>query len=163
MRVINNVTLICLDCNTYGAAVSALQKSMAQCEFERVVFLTDIPITLPGIEVVQVPTIKSKQEYSRFIIKELYKYFDTDYVLICQHDGYVLHGYCWDDAFYDYDYIGAPWIYEHGRNVGNGGFSLRSRRLQGILGTDEFSGSHTRLKKEMRQISLLLLFKFKNR
>jgi len=137
MRVINNVTLICLDCSNYGAAAAALKKSMTECEFEKVVFLTDIPISLPGIEVIQVPTIKSKKEYSKFIVKELYKYFNTDYVLVCQHDGFVLHSEVWDDDFYNYDYIGAPWIYEHGRNVGNGGFSLRSRRLQGILGTDE--------------------------
>jgi hypothetical protein len=46
---------------------------------------------------------------------------------VVQHDGYVLNGGAWTDDFLKYDYIGAPW---GGVNlVGNGGFSLRSRRL----------------------------------
>lgn len=36
----------------------------------------------------------------------------------------------WDPTFLDYDYIGAPWPhFPEGMRVGNGGFSLRSRRL----------------------------------
>jgi ADP-heptose:LPS heptosyltransferase len=37
-----------------------------------------------------------------------------------------------------YDYIGSPWLYTDGKNVGNGGFSLRSRLLQIFLANDEF-------------------------
>ena len=50
----------------------------------------------------------------------------------------------WSDEFYEYDYIGAPWPKEviiEGMplhfNVGNGGFSLRSKRLQEFLKNDE--------------------------
>jgi hypothetical protein len=57
-------------------------------------------------------------------------------VLIIQSDGYVLDGSAWNDEFLAYDYIGAPWLYKDHRNVGNGGFSLRSRRLQNILALD---------------------------
>jgi hypothetical protein len=38
----------------------------------------------------------------------------------------------------DYDYIGAPWLYSDGKNVGNGGFSIRSKKLQDILAADDF-------------------------
>lgn len=131
-----NVTLVCIDCAYHGASVSAIKKSMEQASFGRAVFITNIDIKIDGVETVLIPAIKTKQEYSHFCIKELYKYFDTDHVLVIQHDGYVLNGDCWKDEFYEYDYIGAPWIYEHNRNIGNGGFSLRSKRLCHILSAD---------------------------
>jgi len=56
----------------------------------------------------------------------------TPFVLVFQWDGFVLDPGAWTDAFLDYDYIGAPWEEASappGRRVGNGGFSLRSRRL----------------------------------
>ena len=84
------------------------------------------------------PTIRSKEEYSHFMIKELYKYFDTDFVLVIQADGYVLNGKSWLPEFLHYDYIGAPWTYPDGKNVGNGGFSIRSKKLQSALTLDDF-------------------------
>lgn len=134
MIQLKDVTLIAADCYNYGGAVNALQKSMQQCSFAKVKFLTDIPIKVDGIEVVQIPRIDSKEEYSRFMIKELHKYFNTKFVLVVQHDGYVINGDAWTDEFLEYDYIGAAWLYVDGRNVGNGGFSLRSWKLQTILG-----------------------------
>ncbi len=71
----------------------------------------------------------SKEAYSKFILKELYKYIHTKYVLIVQHDGFVRNPEAWTNEFLDYDYIGATWWYKDGKNVGNGGFSLRSKKL----------------------------------
>lgn len=137
MVKLSNVTLCAIDCYNYGKAVNSLQKSMKQCIFSKVIFLTDIDIFIDGIVVIKIPTIKNKSEYSTFVIKELYKYFDTDYILITQHDSWVLDGKQWKDYFLNYDYIGASWLYENNRNVGNGGFSLRSKKLQKILGKDD--------------------------
>ena len=135
---LDKVTLICVDCHNYGGAVAAIRKSMLQCDFAAVKFLTDKEFDFEGIEVINIPPIRSKEEYSRFLIKELYKYLDTEFCLVIQHDGYVLNGKSWQDKFYEYDYIGAPWLYSDGKNVGNGGFSLRSRLLQIFLANDEF-------------------------
>lgn len=82
------------------------------------------------------PDIRSKEEYSRFIIKEAYKLVKTEHCLIFQHDGYVNNWRAWDNDWLQYDYIGAPWHYVDGMAVGNGGFSLRSRRLMEIVATD---------------------------
>jgi hypothetical protein len=73
-------------------------------------------------------------DYSDFCLYSISKHFDTDYVLIFQDDGFVLNHHLWDDEFFNYDYIGAPWPYSLKWNstdyrVGNGGFSLRSRAL----------------------------------
>lgn len=136
MQHLSKVTLIAIDCYNYGGAVASLKKSMEQCKFASVKFLTDIEIEIDDVEVIQIPTISSKEEYSHFCIKELDKYFDTEFVLLTQHDAWVLDGDAWDDDFYNYDYIGAPWLYVDGRNIGNGGFSLRSKKLQNILSKD---------------------------
>ena len=135
---LNNVTLICVDCSRHAEALAAIRKSMAECDFAAVKFLTDRQLHFEGVEVVLIQSIRSKEEYSEFIIKELNKYFDTDFVLLVQHDGYVLNGKSWLPEFLNYDYIGAPWLYSDGKNVGNGGFSLRSKKLQDILAADDF-------------------------
>jgi len=137
MIYIPELTIVAIDCYNYGKAVAALQKCNLQVRAARTVLLTDIDIMLEGIEVIQIPTISSKEEYSQFCIKELYKYFDTSHCLVVQWDGYILDSSVWDENWLQYDYIGAPWLYVDGRNVGNGGFSLRSKHLQEVLGTDE--------------------------
>lgn len=109
-----NVTLIGVDSD-----LRRLNEATKKCtEYIR---FGDVKLLNPGLT--------SKEAYSKFVIKELYKYFDTDYCLIFQHDGFVHNWKAWDNEFLKYDYIGAPWHYKDGMAVGNGGFSLRSKRL----------------------------------
>jgi hypothetical protein len=68
------------------------------------------------------------------------KVVSTDFNLIVQSDGFAVNQEAWDEVFLTYDYIGAPWTwmwgggpYWKGPIVGNGGFSLRSRRLYEAL------------------------------
>lgn len=138
MKVLNDLTIVCIDCYNYGKAVSALQKCNEKVKSSRTVFLTDIDVEVDGIETILIPSIRSKEEYSLFCIKELNKYVDTSHCLVVQWDGYILDDNAWKEEFLEYDYIGAPWLYSDGRNVGNGGFSLRSKRLLDILATDDF-------------------------
>jgi hypothetical protein len=64
------------------------------------------------------------------MLHDLAAHFTTNHVLCVQWDGYVLHPASWQDEFLQYDYIGAPWPqFADPMRVGNGGFSLRSRRL----------------------------------
>lgn len=58
----------------------------------------------------------------------LWQRIPADHVLVVQHDSVM----CGDgiDAWLDYDYVGAAWSHRpDGLDVGNGGFSLRSRRF----------------------------------
>jgi len=141
---LDNVSLVCVDCSFYGEALTAIRKSMYQVDFGASKFLTDIKAYNPNFpfEIVKIDKISDKKMYSEFVIKQLYKYVDTDFVLLIQHDGFVLSGESWDDEFLNYDYIGASWLETDGYNVGNGGFSLRSKKLQYILGTDDFIKSN---------------------
>lgn len=111
---------------------------MSQCNFGKVLFFTDIPLEVEGVNVIPIQSIKSTQEYSLFMLTELFKWIETDFVLITQHDGYVLNGGEFDERLYDYDYAGAVWPEQDGLTVGNGGFSLRSKKLLETIAEDDF-------------------------
>lgn len=103
---------------------------MQKCAFARVVFITDRELAIDGIDCVRIPAIASREAYSQFVIKELHAHIETEFALLVQWDGFVVNAAAWSDDFLGYDYIGAKWIFHtDGHNVGNGGFSLRSKRL----------------------------------
>ena len=117
MTPIPELTMICIDCVNHGGAIAAIKKSLQQIKPARTVFITDRHFNIGGVDVVIIPKIKSKREYSHFIIKELYKHFATSHCLVIQADGYVLRGDKWDDAFIESDYIGAAWNFDFDRQV----------------------------------------------
>lgn len=131
---IEGTTLCIVDCSNHALAERALRASMSACRFEGIKWLTDRPIDVPGVETVLIPAIRSSLEYSRFMVKDLLAYIDTEHVLTIQWDGYVINPAAWSPEFLLFDYIGARWDNPIHRkqdhhNVGNGGFSLRSRVL----------------------------------
>lgn len=138
MKKIDNCTLVCIDCYNYGKAIDAIQKSMQQNKFDEVLFLTDNNIEIYGVKTVLIERIKSKQEYSTFVVKELYKYIKTKYVLQIQHDGYTLDGNMFDERLYEYDYAGALWLENDGYANGNGGYKWTTKRFLECVGTDDF-------------------------
>jgi len=140
-RLLPRLTLILIDCHNYVAAEASLKNSLSKCKFGSAKFFTDRDIRIDGVETVIIPPIRSKEEYSYFVVKELWKHFDTDFVLITQHDGVVMDPNAWDDSFMDYSYIGAPWVYGDQHEIGNGGFSLRSKELHWALGNDPLISS----------------------
>jgi len=124
------VTLCCVDCVNHDLALAALDQCVRKCDFARVLFVTDRDYAIDGLDSVRIASIRSRDAYSHFVIKELHEHVATDFVLLVQWDGFVVDASAWRDEFLDYDYIGAKWIFhKDGRSVGNGGFSLRSRRL----------------------------------
>ena len=115
-----------------------LRFSIDQCvkhtpDVERVVTVTPAPV-YPGAEHVQLPENFNRVDYSRFMIKDLVDHVETEYALVFQYDGMAVDHTQWTNDFYNYDYIGAAWPERFSwlrpdQRVGNGGFSLRSRRL----------------------------------
>lgn len=136
---IRDTTLVCVDCRYHDLAADALSRVLERCRFERALMFTDADIRLPGVEAVRIAPISSIQAYSHFIVKELDRYIHTGFALVIQYDGYVLSGACWSEEFQRYDYVGAPWKYADGMAVGNGGFSLRSKRLLRALQDPEIA------------------------
>ena len=114
------------------ATIDALQASMRQADFGQVLLLSDLPPAKadPAIEWRAIERLDSRTDYSRFMLRELADHIATSHALCIQWDGFVVNGEAWQDRFLDYDYIGAVWPhFGDAHRVGNGGFSLRSRRL----------------------------------
>ena len=96
-------------------------------------------IKYPDIEYVPIKPM-NLEEFNKTMIEDLHKHFETTHCLFVQADSFVVNYKLWKDEFLKYDYIGAPWSDELVINenlvlnvkknpVGNGGFSLRSRKL----------------------------------
>ena len=127
-----DVTLVCVDTRTPELGIAAMQQCLRQASFGDALLFTD------PARVVQVPPgirglplqVDSVPAYSEFMLRGLLPHIRTSHLLVVQWDGYVLDAAQWDPAYLQQDYIGAPLRHQSPeRAVGNGGFSLRSRRL----------------------------------
>lgn len=88
----------------------------------------------PGEEFHCINPISSAADYSHFMLNIVPYCVDADHVLVIQWDGMPHDPAQWHDDFLHYDYIGAPWSDAQDQiTVGNGGFSLRSRKLMQAL------------------------------
>lgn len=127
-----DVTLVCVDTRTPALGIAAMQLCQQQVRFAESLLFTDptrVPQAPPGLRL-QPLQIDSVPAYSAFMLRGLLPHVTTSHLLVVQWDGYVLDAAQWDPAWLQYDYIGAPLRNEPPeRAVGNGGFSLRSRKL----------------------------------
>lgn len=136
---LKNITICVVDCVTPELAMRALQKSMKLCHFQDVLLFSDASIAYGGdMDLIKIPTLDSLDAYSKFLMKDLNGYIATPYVLVIQWDGYVVDPLAWDETFLAYDYIGAKWHWhQDGKTVGNGGFSLRSKKLLNAVASSD--------------------------
>ena len=114
-------------------------------DFGSIKFIGTRNPSINGVEFKEIPKI-GIVDYSKFCLFELSKHVQTDFCLLFQDDGFILNPNLWNECFYDYDYIGSPWpLYmgwpKEGEQVGNGGFSLRSKKLLEL--TKTFTGHST--------------------
>ena len=126
------VTLCAATSVNVSATLRALEACLAQADFAACMLFTDVPVRPehPGIQVVPIARLQSSAAYSDFILSRMVDHVETSHCLVAQWDGHVLDARKWRPEFLDYDYIGASWPqFDDGHDVGNGGFSLRSRTL----------------------------------
>lgn len=139
------VTLCAVTSVNVAATLSALERCLEQIDFAACKLLTDVTVdpVNPRIEVVQIDRLGSSSAYSDFLLTQLPDYVQTSHCLIAQWDGHILDARRWRNEFFDYDYIGASWPQFHdGHDVGNGGFSLRSRQLMDLCRDPSFMPAH---------------------
>jgi tetratricopeptide (TPR) repeat protein len=129
-----DVTLVAIDTANHALALRALACSRERIRFGSCLFLTDaLPegMAAPeGVDIVPIAPLASRDAYSTLVLKDLVRHVGSTHALLVQWDGYVVNPDAWRPDFLDCDYIGARWFWQpEGFQVGNGGFSLRSRRL----------------------------------
>lgn len=146
---LRQVTLCAADSRYVPLTMLALQGSAMACRFGDAVLFTDAPQAAPGdaagaglFRVQPIPPLASRDAYSAFMLRGLAGEIATSHALVVQWDGWVTDPVAWDPAFLEWDYIGALWpgagAAGEGGEVGNGGFSLRSRRLLDVLAGPRF-------------------------
>lgn len=128
-----DITLVIVDNSNHDLAKFAIEKTLQAVDCKEVVTFSDRPI-ISGAKFIPIVNKINLHDYSTVMVKHLWLHVDTEYVLTIQWDGMAVHRHIWDDIFLKYDYIGAIWPWPiNGINMGNGGFSLRSRKLLNAL------------------------------
>ena len=137
-----NVTLVTMTSVDIDGAIKALENSSKNINFGDIVLIShEKPKELPSsINFGLIDRMDNVNQYSYNMIYKLGDYVNTEYALVVQSDGYVVNPDMWSDDFLNYDYIGAPFPLPNDDfsyrdvngeifRVGNGGFSLRSKKL----------------------------------
>jgi hypothetical protein len=142
---LQDLTLVAATSVNVAATLLAIEASQALVRFGACkLFTHTIPErTVRNVEVILIPELRSSMEYSQFMLHGLAEHVATSHCLVVQWDGYVLDPDRWDPGFLDYDYIGASWPqFFDGHDVGNGGFSLRSKRLLEACRSEDYKDCH---------------------
>ena len=165
-----NVTLLAVTSVEIEQHQISLKISSQNIEFGAVKLLSS---SLPkkkysDIEYISVAPM-SRSGQNRFLMKDLHKYFETSHCLYVEADSFVVNADLWKEEFLEFDYIGAPWPNEihytpHSELsfgisspvvlnmkencVGNGGFSLRSRKLLKTIAKINYDPSKFPLESE---------------
>ncbi len=134
------IDLIAISSDKPEATIKSLKYTMLSANFKSVKFLTHVEkeslshLDTEGIEFIKIEEIKSHGQYNDFCLR-INQYVDNEFVLIVQNDSFITNNNLWTDDFLKYDYIGAPWTEQQAKEwgipnrVGNGGFSLRSKKF----------------------------------
>jgi hypothetical protein len=131
-----NLTIAIVDTSNHALASAALDQAIRITNSKSALVLSDRNF-YPGSKFVKINPISDKTEYSRLMIKEIGKHIETDHFMVIQYDGMPTDANKWNNDFLKYDYIGAPWPWGPvDRRVGNGGFSIRSRKLSDLCLTE---------------------------
>lgn len=124
-----DVTLFGIDAHDPKGIVRAAEICQRDVEFGAVKIITE-------------RLFQGREGYSDFIINKLHEHFDTSHCLVIHADGYIMNWEAWDDKWLQLDLIGASWWYKDNKNVGNGGFTLRSKYLQQLLPSLNVQDTH---------------------
>lgn len=139
---LNNITLVSVSSIKIDRIIKILNFCSQKIKFADIKFITDKEVinNNNNIKIIKCDIIDNIDKYSKYIVYDLHKHIETDFALIVQEDGFIINPESWKNEFLQYDYIGAPWpiptdnfSYKDPFNniirVGNGGFSLRSKKL----------------------------------
>jgi hypothetical protein len=126
------ISLTVIDALNYTPSLKAIHKTLDTLgdKITKVYWFSDIDYPVDkriDTQWIKIPKFHNYNDEYGFITLKLCPHICVeDYNLIVHADGFAVNSDAWTDEFLEYDYIGAAW--QNGV-VGNGGFSLRSRKL----------------------------------
>lgn len=145
MLNLSNVTLLSVETRDPELAHWAIDRCLEATRFAKVVLITNIDLVQnkrSDIEYVQAPPIRSTKDYSDLLLTGIDQYVVGTHVLVIQWDSFITNPSLWRDEFLNYDYIGPVWPHHPETPVGNGGFSLRSKKLLQAIKRPGFIKGH---------------------
>lgn len=156
---LEKVTLLGIDCIHPEKTIRSLIFSKRWVEFAKTVLVTDMGnkeirkiADHHGIHLIHHVT-GTRHDYEYSMLERMPDYFETPFVLFQEWDAAIVNPEAWQQLWLEHDYIGAPWPDGAGEerwwvnseypvlpgkeaptvtvynNVGNGGFSIRSKRF----------------------------------
>lgn len=133
-----DITIVAVSTYAHELTNRAIERTASAIPCKEILVLSDKKI-YPDARWIEINPI-TIEDYNSIMLKHLWPLVRTDHILVVQFDGMAANPHFWDDDFLNYDYIGAVWPWPHhppNFKVGNGGFSLRSRRLINTLKNKE--------------------------
>lgn len=143
------IILVQINCVNAIDGINAMHYSMRGMKFSDAILFTHEDIEAEGIRVVKIDKLNSVDAYNDKVLR-LYEMLEElkveyDFMLLVQNDGFIISPELWDPQFLAFDYLGAPWpnnkewidmqkrvnpyMTKNWNRVGNGGFSLRSKKF----------------------------------
>ena len=136
-----SVTLVAIDTACHDLTRMALNECIEKADFGGVITISDRPL-VDGAEHHYVEPFADAEQATRAMWYVLPPLLRTDHYLIVHWDSWIVNPRKWNRDFLAYDYVGAPWWYGEDKNVGNGGFSLRSTRLANYMAGSSLPFGH---------------------
>lgn len=131
---LSSVTLIMVETLCHDLAKIAVEDCIKHADFGEILIFSDKHLGVSGALNIKVENWPSKLGWSEWLWYGVPEHVKTPQALLLQWDAGICKPDQWKDDFLNFDYIGAPWGWHgDGLEVGNSGFSLRSKRLQDFL------------------------------
>jgi hypothetical protein len=140
---VKNITLVAIDglgteSDKYESIVYGILDRFQFLNINEILFITpNKQYKNSKFNIIYLPKPLNYIDLNELMFQGLIHYTSGEYFMVIQTDGYPLNPDNWNQEYLEYDYIGAPWpsgMRWTGNNplVGNGGFSIRSRKLYEI-------------------------------
>lgn len=141
MLDLNKILLIAIGSTKIKQTHLAIKRCCKLAKFSKVFFFTNKEniIKNNGINYFEIPEIQTKLDYQSFIVNKSASHIlpvfsnKESHILIINWDGFIVNPNAWRNYFFEFDYIGAPWIKKESPKLagycGNGGFCLKSKKF----------------------------------
>jgi hypothetical protein len=130
---LKNTTLLFVETRAHEITKRVIEDCISKADFGDILIFSDQPERIPvaGARYELVPDFPNKKLAGQFYYASAMSRVETDFALMLEWDAGIFDPSKWKPEFFNYDYVGAPWVVRPGdmHDVGNGGFTLMSKGL----------------------------------
>jgi len=135
-----NVTLFATDGPTIHLTLRSFEYCYNQVSFGDAILFSEVGLFQKPYKVVKINSLGSARNSGIHSFNNLPSIMETSHALFIEWDSWILAPELWSNELLNYDYIGARWPWKkEGKNIGNSGFCLISKKLLSLLKEKIFS------------------------